>query len=191
MSAPEPYLARVRQRREECLAMLAGFGPELERDIAAAAALLRARLDAGGRVFACGNGGSAAQASHFAAELVGRFGREREPLAAFCLGSDVPTLTALANDRGYDQALARQLGALARAGDALVAVSTSGRSANVVAAARAGRALGVHVVALTGRDGGELAAAAELAIRVPSDATPRIQEGHLLVLHTLAELVEG
>lgn len=145
----------------------------------------------GGKVLACGNGGSAASAQHFVAELVGRYRVNRGPVAAVALAADTVTLTAVANDLHFAEVFARQVAALARPGDVLVALSTSGRSANVLCAAAAARALGCPVVALTGRaDDNPLAALADAVISVPSDAVARIQEVHVLALHALAQAVE-
>lgn len=148
-------------------------------------------LRRGGMVLACGNGGSAADAQHFVAELVGRFGRDgRRPLPAVTLGTNAAVLTAVSNDFGYELSLARELRALASSGDLLVAISTSGDSENVLAAARAAADIGCDVAALTGRDGGALAALADPVIAVPSVQVARIQEIHALCLHVLCELID-
>lgn len=160
--------------------------------VAAAEAMARA-LGAGGKVLACGNGGSAGDAMHIAAELVNRFERDRPALAAIALTADSPTLTAIANDHDYGRVFARQVEALGTAGDVLLAISTSGRSASVVAAVGAAHERGLRVLALSGRDGGPLAGALgadDVEIRVPSESTARIQETHLLVLHCLCDLVD-
>lgn len=141
-------------------------------------------------VWICGNGGSAADAAHLATELVGRFQREREGWRVTALGTNVPLLTAVANDYGYEEAFAREVKALARPGDALVAISTSGSSANVLAAVGAAREVGLSVVAITGREGDPLAGRADLVFNAPSDETPRIQEVHITVIHLLCELVD-
>jgi len=143
-----------------------------------------------GTIWICGNGGSAADAAHLATELVGRFRREREGWRVSALGTNVQLLTALANDYGYDQTFARELKALARPGDVLVAISTSGASANVLAAVSAARAAGLSTVAVTGRDGGALAAQADLVFHAPSDETPRIQEVHATFWHIICGLLE-
>lgn len=141
-------------------------------------------------VFFFGNGGSAAEATHLAAELVGRFSMERAPLPALSLTDNASALTAIANDYGYESALARQLTGLARPGDVAVGLTTSGASPNVVAALRAGREHGLFTAVLTGAADGPAAAAADLHLAVPASETARIQEAHLLLGHILCELVE-
>jgi D-sedoheptulose 7-phosphate isomerase len=152
---------------------------------------LTGRLRAGGKVLVCGNGGSAADAQHIAGELVNRFLRERKPYACIALTTDTSVLTAIGNDYSYDQVFEKQVQALGRAGDVLIAISTSGRAANVLRAVAAARAQGVVTVALTGGTGGELAKAADHVLCVSCTRhTPRIQEGHLLIFHALCELLE-
>jgi D-sedoheptulose 7-phosphate isomerase len=148
-------------------------------------------LLAGGRVLTCGNGGSALQAQHLSTELVGRFRTERRPLPSFALTADAGVVTAIANDYGYQQVFARQVRGLGGRGDVLVAFSTSGRSANLVAAIEAAAELGITTVALSGGDGGPIACLADHALVVPFQDTPRIQEGHLLLLHLLADRVDA
>ncbi len=147
-------------------------------------------LAGGGKVLVCGNGGSAADAQHLAAELVCRFRIDRAAVAAVALTTDSSTLTAIANDYGFDRVFARQVEALARSGDMLVAISTSGNSPNVVEAAIQARAMGCVVAALTGRGGGRLAAHADYLVAAPSDTVARIQEVHELCIHVLAEAAE-
>jgi D-sedoheptulose 7-phosphate isomerase len=162
--------------------------------IAAAVEAMCACLRAGGKVLACGNGGSAADAQHFAAELVNRFERERPPLAAVSLAADSSNLTSIANDYGYEQVFEKQLRALGRKGDVLLAISTSGNSPSVVAAMRAARELGLVTVALTGRGGGKMGAAlgaGDVQVCVPHERTMRIQEVHLLVLHCLCDGIDA
>lgn len=160
-------------------------------DIVRAAELVGDTLRAGRTVFSCGNGGSAADAQHFAAELVGRFVRERQAFPAVALTTDTSTLTAVANDYSYEQVFARQVEAHGRPGDLLIALSTSGNSPNVLAAARSARARGMKTIALTGKDGGALGRAADLHVNVPSSSTARVQEVHCTVLHIVCELVES
>jgi D-sedoheptulose 7-phosphate isomerase len=161
-------------------------------DIAEAAELLANTLRAGGKLLICGNGGSAADAQHFATELVATLtlDRIRPSIPAIALTTDTSILTAIANDFGVERMFARQVESLGRPGDALVAISTSGSSPNILAAAEEARARGLAVVALTGTGGGKLAPAADVAIRVPSDVTAHIQEGHLAVEQLLALLIE-
>lgn len=188
--------ARSRRRRD----VLGAFAEsaELHRRLAEscadavveAADLIRLSLGRGGKVLLFGNGGSAADAQHVAAELVGRFARERAPLAAVALTTDTSALTAIGNDYGFEQIFARQVRALGRAGDVAVAISTSGNSPNVLRAAEAAREVGMTVIALTGGGGGALAAASDLCIDIPSNDTARVQECHLTVEHALCRAVE-
>ncbi|HSP90076.1 MAG TPA: SIS domain-containing protein [Vicinamibacterales bacterium] len=157
---------------------------------AAAAQAMVAALRGGGRILACGNGGSAADAQHFAAELVGRFERERAAMAAVALTTDTSILTAIANDYDYSRVFARQVEALGRPGDVLLGISTSGGSASVLAAFEAARAAGVTTVALTGRDGGRVGAAADIHVNVPAASTARVQEVHRTLLHAVCALIE-
>ena len=165
----------------------------LSTPIARGIELMAGSLRAGGKVLACGNGGSAADAQHFAAELVNRFERERPPLAGLALTTDSSTLTSIANDYSYDQVFEKQVRALGRKGDVLLAISTSGNSASVVAAMRAAGEQGVAVVALTGRGGGKMAehlGPGDVHDCVPHERTMRIQEVHLLVLHCLCDGID-
>lgn len=150
-------------------------------------------LHDGHKIFACGNGGSAADAQHLVAELVGRFLHERRALAAIALTADTAILTAVGNDYGYERVFARQLEGLAGNGDLLFAISTSGNSPNVVQAAQTARSLGCVVVAMTGERDSKLAALADpgLLIRAPSAVTARIQEVHTLCIHAVADSLDG
>ena len=147
-------------------------------------------LRAGGRVFFFGNGGSAADSQHLAAELVGRFALERRALPAMALSVDSSVVTAIGNDYGYEQVFSRQLEGLAHAGDMAIGITTSGNSANVVRAMESGRAMGLRTIAMTGARGGQIRAAVDECLCVPSDLTPRIQEGHILIGHMLCEYAE-
>jgi D-sedoheptulose 7-phosphate isomerase len=169
--------------------MVAQLG-RLEPMVAAAARVLADALAAGGKLLFCGNGGSAADCQHLAAELTGRFVHDRRPLAALALTTDTSALTCIANDYDFEQVFARQLRALGRPGDVLVAISTSGHSPNVLAAADAARALGMACVGLLGRDGGALKSRCDPAIVVPSQVTARIQEAHILIGHSLCGMLE-
>jgi len=151
--------------------------------------LLGECLTGGGKVLACGNGGSAADAQHFVAELVGRFERDRQGLAALSLAADPSVVTAVGNDFGFESVFARQVDALARAGDLLVAISTSGRSANVVAAAASARRIGLPVIALVGEDPRGLAGS-DVVLSVPSSTVARIQELHIVLLHLMCESLD-
>lgn len=158
-----------------------------------AAERLAACLREGGKVLICGNGGSAADAQHFSAELVGRFEQERRALPALALTTDTSTLTAVANDYHFERVFARQVEALGRAGDVLVAISTSGNSPNVIAAVRAAQAQEMVCIVLSGRNGGALAGllqANDIELCVPATSTARIQEVHILAIHCLCDLVD-
>jgi len=166
----------------------------LSGPIAAAVQALLACVTSGGKVLACGNGGSAADAQHFAAEFVGRFERERPELAAVALTTDSSIITAIGNDYDFSVIFSRQVRALGQPGDVLLAISTSGNSANVLAAIEAAHAREMVVVGLSGRNGGKMAHAlrdTDVHICVPSDRTARIQEVHLLVLHCLCDAVDA
>ena len=158
--------------------------------VAQAADLISAAYADGGKVLVFGNGGSAADAQHFAAELVGRFERDRPGMAALALTTDTCVLTSVANDYGFERVFARQVEALGRAGDVAVAISTSGSSPNVIGAVREAAARGLRTVALTGRDGGPLAALVDVHINVPHAITCRVQEVHMTLLHAVCEIVE-
>ena len=165
----------------------------LSKPIAAAVQAILACVTSGGKVLACGNGGSAADAQHFAAEFVGRFERERPELGAIALTTDSSILTAVANDYGYNVVFSRQVRALGLPGDVLLAISTSGNSASVLAAVAAAHERDMTVVALTGKGGGKMAQAlreTDVHICVPHDRTARIQEVHLLVVHCLCDGVD-
>jgi D-sedoheptulose 7-phosphate isomerase len=158
--------------------------------IAAAAELIVRSIMGGGKLLVMGNGGSAADAQHFAAEMVGRFRRERNALPAIALTTDTSILTAVGNDYGFDAIFTRQVEALARPGDVVCGISTSGCSPNVVKALATARRAGCATLALTGGTGGDLCAHADVAIVVPSDQTPYIQEAHLTIIHILCGLIE-
>lgn len=162
----------------------------LDNSVHAAANRLADGLRSGGKIMFCGNGGSAADSQHLAAELTGRFVEERRPLAALALSTDTSALTCIANDYAFDQVFARQVLALGRKGDCLVAISTSGNSANVIAAVKAARGIGMYCLGLLGRDGGHLRALCDTALVVPAHSTARIQEAHILLGHALCGTVE-
>lgn len=164
----------------------------LHEAAAAAARLVVAALRGGGKLLLCGNGGSAADAQHWAAELVSRFHFDRPGLAALALTVDSSALTGIGNDYGYERVFARQVEALGRSGDVLFGLSTSGRSPNVLAAMQAARSLGMATVGFTGDGPGAaaLAAASDLLVQVPSASTPAIQEGHEVLGHAICAMVE-
>ena len=158
--------------------------------LSAAAKALVSAYRAGNKALFFGNGGSAADAQHLAAEFVGRYLRERRPLPALALNANSSAVTAIGNDYGYDQVFARQIEALARPGDVAVGITTSGNSPNVVEGILCARKLGLFTIALTGSTGGRLRDLADVLIAVPSDETPRIQECHILFGHALCDAVE-
>lgn len=167
---------------------------DLERlvpDIEALATTACEALAAGGRLYAFGNGGSAADAQHLAAELLGRFQRARRPLPAASLATDPSVVTCIANDFGYDEVFARQVSALVRPGDIVIGFTTSGRSPSVVAGLAAARSIGAIAVLFAGGDGGPAADAADVAVLVPSTSTARIQEAHGLIVHLLSDAIDA
>ena len=159
-------------------------------EIEQAGLLICKTLGAGNKVLLCGNGGSAADAQHIAAELVGRYEQERRSFPAIALTTDTSALTALSNDYGYEEVFARQLQGLAVAGDVLIAMSTSGKSPNVIKAAEKARAIGCSVIGLTGCSGEPLASHCDIAVVVPSDRTSRVQEAHITIGHLWCEMVD-
>lgn len=163
------------------------YPSEIER----AVDLLVERFSAGNKLLVCGNGGSATDAMHICAELVGRFFKERQALPAIALNADPAVLTAWSNDYSYESVFSRQVEALAVAGDVVWGISTSGNSPNVVAALKRARELGASTIALTGQGGGALAAHADVLLAVPLSVTPRIQEVHLVTYHIICEAVEA
>ncbi|HZQ71575.1 MAG TPA: phosphoheptose isomerase [Burkholderiales bacterium] len=190
---PAALSARVAAQFSESATLKMTASQALSAPVARAGALLAHALRAGGKVLACGNGGSAADAQHFAAELVNRFERERAPLAGLALTTDTSTLTSIANDYAYAEVFSKQVRAIGRRGDVLLAISTSGNSANVIEAMRAAQETGLGVVALTGNGGGKMAALLrtdDVHLCVPHKKTARIQEVHLLMLHCLCDLID-
>jgi len=166
---------------------LAGGATQL---IADAARLIVASMQSGGKLIVFGNGGSAADAQHLSAELVGRYRHNRKALAAIALTTDSSALTSISNDYGFDSVFSRQLEAIGKTGDVALAISTSGNSPNVVRAVTLAKELGIATVGLTGRSGGKLRGCVDICLSVPSDSTPRIQEAHSLIVHILSGIVE-
>ena len=187
------HVSRIREHFADSAQLKLAAAETLAPAIARAAETITTSLFADGRVLSCGNGGSAADAQHFAAEMVGRFERERPELPAIALSTDTSILTAIANDYAFEQVFAKQVRALGRKGDVLLAFSTSGNSINVVAAIDAAREREMRVVALTGKGGGrigELLGDGDVHICVPHDRTSRIQEVHLLAIHCLCDAID-
>jgi len=163
---------------------------DLSSLIADAAQMLIDTFASGNKLLVMGNGGSAADAQHFAAEMVGRFLMERRALPAISLTTDTSALTAIGNDYGFDKVFSRQVEALARPGDVVVGISTSGNSENIALALQSARKLGCRTIALLGRDGGKIRDLVDIPLIIPSSATPRIQEGHITVIHIMCDLLE-
>jgi D-sedoheptulose 7-phosphate isomerase len=159
-------------------------------DIARLADVVKTSLERGGKILFMGNGGSAADSQHLAAELVGRYQKERRGLASIALTTDTSILTAVGNDYGYDHIFSRQVEALCSDIDVLIGISTSGNSANVLRAIEAGKVLGATTVAFTGESGGKLRAICDLTLAIPSPITARVQEAHILIGHILCELID-
>jgi D-sedoheptulose 7-phosphate isomerase len=186
--------AHLRTHFEEGIELRRRMAETLPREIARAGEALALALRSGKKALSCGNGGSAADAQHFAAELVGRFERERPGLPAVALTTDTSALTAIANDYDYDRVFSKQVEALGNEGDVLLAISTSGNSKNVIEAMKAAQARKVTVIALTGRDGGamgRMCGSRDFHINVAHPRTMRVQEVHLLVVHCLCEVVDN
>jgi D-sedoheptulose 7-phosphate isomerase len=182
--------AQLRRAVEDSLAWKRRFFDASAPLVLDAGQRIARALSAGGRLLAFGNGGSAADAQHFASELVGRFQRERRALPALALTTDPSVITSLANDYGFEHVFRRQLEAHGRPGDVAFGISTSGRSPNVILGLRTARALGLVTIGLTGRGGGALLELSDVLIDVPHDSTQRIQEVHGMVVHLLCEIVE-
>jgi len=181
----------IRQQFLESAALKQEAARSLAEPVAAAAEMVLAALRGGHKVLLCGNGGSAADAQHIAAELVGRYTRERPAYPAIALTTDTSNLTAIGNDYGFDRIFARQVEALGQAGDVLIAISTSGSSPNVLRAVEQARELGVKTLGLAGRDGGALGVATDLCLIARHQVTARIQELHITIAHILCDLVEA
>jgi len=182
---------RVDESMKEVAALTDRLRQNSATELVRAAELVYESLRSGNKILACGNGGSAAEAQHFVAELVGRFLTEREPLAGIALTVDTSVLTAVGNDYGYEEVFARQVKGIGKPGDVLLAISTSGRSPNVLKALAAARKCGLVTIALVGAESSPELDACDLVITIPDPSTPRIQEMHLVVLHLICELVDN
>lgn len=186
--------ARIQTHFRESIETKINAAEALGDSIAAAASLIVNALLDGHKILTCGNGGSAGDATHFSSEMLNRYERERPPFPAIALTTDTSTLTSIANDYRYEDVFAKQIRALGQEGDILMAISTSGNSPNVLRAIDAAHARGMHVVALTGKQGGDMAAlllGRDVEIRVPAQKTARIQETHLLIIHCLCDLIDN
>ena len=183
-------VAAVKAVVDACIAVHGRLRDETLQPVADAAAAILAAAHDGRKVLVFGNGGSANDAQHLAVDLVGRFQRERRPVAALALTTDTGLLTAIANDYAFDRVFVRQIEALGAVGDLAIGISTSGQSANVVEGLRAARARGLRTIAITGRDGGAAGALADIHINVPDSSTARVQEVHRTLIHAICELVE-
>ncbi len=181
-----PSLTHDLREHLELFDRLEQLAPAIDR----AAGLMTAALSAGHKILLCGNGGSAADSQHIAAELTGRFVGERRALAAIALSTDTSALTSIGNDYGFEEVFARQLAGVGAAGDCLVAISTSGNSRNVIRAAEVARGAGIQIIGLLGRDGGKLLPLCDVPIVVPSSTTARIQEAHIFIGHVLCASIE-
>lgn len=189
----ERLRARASQHFLDSIAVKQAAEKILPEQVARGMVAMTDCLRAGGKVMACGNGGSAADAQHFAAELIGRFERERQELAAIALTTDTSILTAVGNDYSYDEIFAKQVRGLGKKGDILIGISTSGNSKNVLKAIEAAKKMGIKIIALTGNGGGKITSlldADDIHLCAPSTRTARIQETHLVLLHALCDGVD-
>lgn len=184
---------RIRQQFQDSIQTKTVAMDTLAAPIAQAALTISSSLLAGCKVLSCGNGGSAADAQHFSSEMLNRFEMERPGLPALALTTDVSTITSIANDYQFEEIFSKQVRALGQQDDVLLAISTSGHSKNIIEAITAAHTRNMHVVAMTGRDGGEISTllnSGDIEIRVPSNSTARIQEVHILVIHCLCDLID-
>ena len=183
-------ISYVVQEIQECIAVNTQLVRDTSAEVAEAARLILIRLQAGGKLIAFGNGGSAADAQHLAAELVGRYRADRRALAAMALTADSSALTAIGNDFGFEEIFSRQLEAVGKPGDVALAISTSGNSPNVLHALERARKLGMITIGLSGKSGGKMRSLVDMCLCAPSEITPRIQESHILIIHILSGIVE-
>ncbi len=189
-----PAAQRVLSHFQESITLKQQCGELLAAATAQAGTLMLEALAADGKILACGNGGSAADAQHFAAEMTGRFERERMGLAAIAITTDTSALTAIGNDYDFQRIFSKQVSALGRPGDVLLAISTSGNSANIIAAIQAAHEQDMRVIALTGRDGGQIAGLLrddDILLNVPHPRTARIQEIHILLIHAICDHIDS
>jgi len=191
LTPEKPTTALLARSLQEHLAAIQALLDSRLNDIDASGRLICDALKAGNKILLCGNGGSAADAQHIAAELVGRYEQDRQAFPAISLTTDTSALTALSNDYGYEEVFARQVEALASAGDVLIAISTSGKSPNVIKAAERAKAIGCKTIALTGSSGEPLASHCDFAVVVPSERTSRVQEAHITIGHLWCEMVDA
>jgi D-sedoheptulose 7-phosphate isomerase len=191
LTPENPTTTLLARSLQEHLAAIQALLDSRLTEIEAGGSLICEALRAGNRILLCGNGGSAADAQHIAAELVGRFEQQRQAFPAISLTTDTSALTAISNDYGYEDIFARQVEALASAGDVLIAISTSGKSPNVLRAAEKAKAIGCKTIALTGCAGEPLASHCDLALVVPSERTSRVQEAHITIGHLWCEMVDA
>ncbi len=189
MAGPTQQIDKIKAIWDEHLEVARALS-RLATDVSSAVDTIYSSLTAGGQLLVAGNGGSAADAQHIVAELTGRFLRERQPIRAIALHANTSALTAIGNDYGFEYVFARELTAHARPGDVMLAISTSGNSANILRAIEAARQCKVTVIGLTGESGGQMRAACDLCLCVPSKSTARIQEMHITIGHTICELLE-
>jgi D-sedoheptulose 7-phosphate isomerase len=180
----------IKKQLQEHRALIEVLEQDMAPLIAEMSGLISAALSEGNKLLVMGNGGSAADSQHFVAEIVGRFKLERKALPAVALSTDTSILTAIGNDYGFEAIFSRQVEALASPGDIVVGISTSGNSPNVLSALKVARERGCHTIGLLGKDGGSIKAACDLALVVPTTDTPRIQEGHITIIHIVCDLVE-
>jgi len=184
------YIKHIKKEIEDSISVKTLVLSECIEDISRAAEILVRAIRKDKKIYLCGNGGSASDSQHIACELIGRLRKKPISIPAISLATNIPTLTALANDFGYDKVFSKQLEVYANSGDVLIALSTSGKSANVLNTLRIARKLKMRIIAMTGKEKTRLSNTADISIRVPSNDTPRIQEAHIMIGHILASILE-